>query len=1350
MRRLLSGRMALVPLAALLLAASVIVPVRQPTPSQAQAAPLWTTITLQQGLDGYDGTLDAALVRDSAQPTGQTDTLPLAWRSAGVDEARPIVSFDVTSIPTTATVSSAVLDLTVVLTDSQPMTVSVHPLLRLWDEANASWPEAFAGAPWEQPGAGALGIDRGPALEPVLTWHGSHSGLSIDVTTLVQQWVANPVNNFGVLLQAEGAVGTAAHVQLASREAADISLRPRLTITYASDPNDPTATATATPTDTPPPTETPTPSPTPNPQQVRVFQRDLDGFQGFYDATLSSSFPTTNYGGSSELAVNWITYFYPPQIEGNSVMRIDMWDIPSEATIENAELSLYVQERSTAQAVTLRAYELLRHWSEAQTNWTESFDDQPWAVPGAAGANLDRAPLPSAEINLDSTNGWVTIPLTSLVQLWVAQPDQNHGFVLEITSEGYDNIGYTFASSNNFDQRLRPRLTVQYSAPDSWQSAVFQYGRDGYQQVADATINRWQPNSPLGNTFTLNLSWRDDMNDPAEDQRALMRFWLAGVPAQATVQHAELFLFIPPAPNSRPVQLQAWRMLRHWSEQQVTWLRANDNTPWTLPGADGINLDRLGQADASTTFEQPEGWVALDVTTLLQHQHARPEENFGFLLTVGGLNQRAAYYEAFSSDYPEPNLRPLLRVRYTVDPTLPTLTPTPAPTYTPWQQVSLRQGQYGYTGTTDAGITRWQPTINRGTSSRLLLGWRDEAITPRQDQRALMRFDLAAVSPTAVISNAQLSLYVPYSRNPHAVRLSAYRLLRPWWEHQATWNRTATNTPWAVPGGEGIDVDRLPDAEATTTFQQPLGWVTLDVTALVQYFVNYPQENHGFLLMIDGLNGQTVYYDIYSENHWQPERRPTLRFAYTMDPAFPSPTPTATRTATPTPTPTSTPGIWRTVVLQQTTGGYAGTQDAQISVYAPNTNYGNDRNLDVRWSADRWPPMSDMKSLIQFDLNPIPPGAVIGEATLDLYQLGRSNSTPMTLSVYRALRYWRELDVTWQRAAVNAGNNLPWHVPGALGANIDREAEPLTQTVLSTANGWISIDVRDIVQLWVNQPHLNRGLIIEGKSDSYYDTVLYYFASRNYTLDRGRRPRLTVHYSADPSVPTSTPTATPTATPLPSATPTATPMATPIVDPNATTVAFQYGVRLYYGTRDTWIGASNPTTNHRTEQYIKVGPTSQGNAARVLISYDLSSVPANAEVLGAWLELYQSGRSNSTPLDVSVHQVRRPWTDGTATWYRALSSQFWQFPGASGDQDHNPAALDTLRLAQAIGWIRLDVTAAVREWMSYPSSNRGLILLSDAQHNVQYQFDSSERVWAGNNPTGGRPRLVITYRLPTP
>ena len=1328
--------MAILLLTLSMLVLTVVAPRGFPPAATVAAAPTSITVTFQDGVDGYAGTVDTTLVRDGGLPAGTDATLQLSWQAIGQDAARPLLAFDLTSVPVTATIISAVLDLSVVTPDPQPITVTVQPLLRLWNEPYATWLDAYIGAPWIEPGAGAIGVDRGPALEPPLVLPGGSTALHADLTGLVSAWVTNPNDNFGVLLQAQGVAGVDVNLLLASRESDNIAPRPRLTVTYTGTPDDPTPTATYTPL----PSETATPSPTPSSAQTRVYRQGLDGFQGFYDATLSSTFPDTNYGGASDLSANWITYFYPPQVEGNSLLRVDLWDIPADATIDGAELSLFLLERSAPQQVTLRVYELLRHWSEAETTWHRNFTRQTWSVPGAAGSNLDRAATPSAEISLDMSRGWITIPLTSLVQSWITQPEQNHGIVLEIASVGYDNVEYKFASSNNFEQGLRPQLSIQYAVPDRWQTAVFQKGRSGYAEMFDATINRWQPNTRLGNSSTLNLSWRDNMNDPAEDQRALMRFWLSGVPAEATVQQAELFLFIPPAPNSRPVQLNAWRLLRHWSEQQATWLNANDNTRWALPGADSIGQDRLGQPDATTVFEQPEGWVALDVTTLLQHQHSRPDENFGFLLTIGGLNQRSAYYEALSADHPDLSLRPLLRVRYVVDPALPTLTPTPVPTYTPWQRVTLRQGQYGYAGTTDTGITRWQPTVNRSTAAQLLLGWRDENITPRQDQRALMRFDLASVPPTAVISEAQLSLYVPFAPNPHPVRLSAYRIIRPWWERQVTWNRNATNSTWAVPGVEGVDADRLADPDATTTFQQPLGWVTLDLTPLVQFFVNHPQENYGFLLMIDGLDGQTAYYNIYSANHWQAERRPTLRFTYTIDPAFPSPTPTATRTATPTPTATSTPGIWRTAVLQQTAGGYAGTQDSQITVYAPTSNFGDDRNLDVRWTANRWPPMSDMKALLQFDLSPIPPGAVIGEATLDLYQLGRSNTSPMTLSVYQSLRFWREMEVTWQRTEQATPNDLLWNVAGALGVNTDRPAEPFTQTVLSTASGWVSIDVRDVVQQWVNKPYFNRGLILEGESANHFDTVLYYFASRNYTRDPGRRPRLTVRYSSDPSVPTSTPTATPTPTPR----------ATAIVDPQATTVALQYGVRLYFGARDTWIGAANPTTTHPTEPFIRVGPTSQGNAARVLISYDLASVPANAEVLGAWLEMHLNGRSNGTPLTVSAHQIRRQWTDGTATWHRAMGNQFWEFPGASGDQDRDATALDVQQLDQVAGWVRWDVTNAVRDWLAHPATNWGLLLVGEAAHNVQYQFDSSERVWSGSNPTAGRPRLVITYRLPTP
>ncbi|QLQ07505.1 MAG: DNRLRE domain-containing protein [Anaerolineae bacterium] len=360
-------------------------------------------------MDGYAGTVDTTLVRDGGLPAGTDATLQLSWQAIGQDAARPLLAFDLTSVPVTATIISAVLDLSVVTPDPQPITVTVQPLLRLWNEPYATWLDAYIGAPWIEPGAGpSVSTASRPGTAPGAA--GRQHRTARDLTGLVGAWVANPNDNFGVLLQAQGVAGVDVNLLLASRESDNIAPRPRLTVTYTGTPDDPTP-----------------PRPTPRcrvkrqrlhqrpVRPKRVYRQGLDGFQGFYDATLSSTFPDTNYGGASDLSANWITYFYPPQVEGNSLLRVDLWDIPADATIDGAELSLFLLERSAPQQVTLRVYELLRHWSEAETTWHRNFTRQTWSVP-ARPAATSTAATPSAEISLDMSRGWITIPLTSLVQ----------------------------------------------------------------------------------------------------------------------------------------------------------------------------------------------------------------------------------------------------------------------------------------------------------------------------------------------------------------------------------------------------------------------------------------------------------------------------------------------------------------------------------------------------------------------------------------------------------------------------------------------------------------------------------------------------------------------------------------------------------------------------------------------------------------------------------------------------------------------------------------------------------------------------------------------------------------------
>lgn len=1316
----------------------------------AAAAPEWITTVFQQGLDGYNGTRDATLSAETpADPDGWRQTLTLEWQAYGADTRRALLFFDLSSLPVTATVGSARLELAVAdISAAHPVTVSAAPLLRPWAENEATWQQALIGLPWQEPGAGAHGADHDGIA--AFGRAAPQSNLVIlDLLPVVQQWAADPDSNRGLLLQLQGEAGAFARLNLASREHTDTTLRPRLIVVYTTDQTEATLTPTATetPTDTPTPTATDTPSPTPNPWVTTTLIQGAEAFAGFYDATITSGTPNTNYGSKPDFRASWISYWPGP--DDRALLRIELWQIPSGDTIDEAYLSLFVLDRSQATPAQLRVWGLLRHWSEATVTWTRPHTETigNWATPGAKGVGIDREAAVAAETPINQKTGWVHIPLTNLVRHWIASPEQNFGLVMEVEGLDWETIHYTFASADNPSPELRPRLTIRHSAPGSWRVKLVQEGRYGDGSTDDASISYWQPQTPLGGDNSLVLQWRNAPNDRSDTQRALLRFDLDDLPTMTRVREAQLFFYVPPVVEAELVQLRGWRLLRPWNESEATWLSPVSGAWWGLPGADRIGMDRASEPNLTTTFVQSDGWVGVDVTDLVQFQVAHPEENYGALLAIASLSANDAAYSIFSAQNGQTNLRPLLRLVYSTDRDIPTPTPTPGTTPSPWQEVILRKGLYSFEDVQDTTLIRWQPTTNRGASSLLTVGWRDDLTDPAEDQRALLRFGLDSIPWSAPVREARLSLFFQYSSNPHPVNFKVFRLTRRWWEQQATWQEAGVGQPWARPGADGLESDRLTDPTVSQIIYQPNGWVTLDVTALAQFWLDNPGQNYGMLLMIEGLDGQTVYYDIRSGTHWQADTRPTLFVAYTTDPAVPTPTSTPTYTPTPTPLASPTPGYWHALMLQQGNDGYSGAQDAHIEVYAPEANYGHEPQLDVRWSNDIWPPTADMRSLLYFDLAAVPVGAVVQQATLEVYQTSRSNVTAMNLDLHRVLRAWTETDVSWRRRMQEASGPLLWNVAGASGNNSDREREPHARVVIDSYSGWRSFDVTDLVQLWVNEPGANRGLLLQGKT-SNEDTVLVSFASSEYGRDHALRPRLNLVYTTFAGVATATATATHTSTPLPTATPTATPTPTPITASNALVLTLQQGTRGYFGVNDFWMSAGSPSTTHALEQILHVGPSSQAMVARAVLSFNQGQLPPNAEVLGAWLELYLQDLSNGVSLDVSVHMMRRGWAAAAATWQQANTGQPWYRQGANSNLDHDPTPLDMQRLPAEPGWMRWDVTAAVRQWLQEPTENYGFLVKGDGPASVQVGFNSSERVWPGGAPTAGRPRLVIVYRKP--
>jgi len=189
------------------------------------------------------------------------------------------------------------------------------------------------------------------------------------------------------------------------------------------------------------------------------------------------------------------------------------------------------------------------------------------------------------------------------------------------------------------------------------------------------------------------------------------------------------------------------------------------------------------------------------------------------------------------------------------------------------------------------------------------------------------------------------------------------------------------------------------------------------------------------------------------------------------------------------------------------------------------------------------------------------------------------------------------------------------------------------------------------------------------------------------------------------------------------------------------TMQLQYGLEGYTGVTDTYIDGPAPDTNHEGSSLL----VNNGGNRTPLLRFDLSSIPPNAVIKAAQLNLYLIYRGSDVILPTSLHGVLRLWDVSQVTWNNRSAGQPWAVPGANGagtDYDPNPSAQKSMYAMNT--WYSYNVTDLVKGWLAQPEANYGVLLRGgQASGWVGYKLASSED---GAN----RPSLLITYAEATP
>ena len=183
---------------------------------------------------------------------------------------------------------------------------------------------------------------------------------------------------------------------------------------------------------------------------------------------------------------------------------------------------------------------------------------------------------------------------------------------------------------------------------------------------------------------------------------------------------------------------------------------------------------------------------------------------------------------------------------------------------------------------------------------------------------------------------------------------------------------------------------------------------------------------------------------------------------------------------------------------------------------------------------------------------------------------------------------------------------------------------------------------------------------------------------------------------------------------------------------------------------DTFLQLNATANATNTALYTYTWPANKP-ANAILMKWNISALPANAQIQSATLSLYMTGSGGDAQYEMPVSEIINKLPviaksngktyDGVNAW-TASSVPYGGIPLAQSDIAPAVAAplIDTTN-----GYKNWDVTSIVKDWVATPGNNRGLLLDSSSKAG-----SDSNRVFASSEAADAtqRPKLVVTYVVP--
>lgn len=150
---------------------------------------------------------------------------------------------------------------------------------------------------------------------------------------------------------------------------------------------------------------------------------------------------------------------------------------------------------------------------------------------------------------------------------------------------------------------------------------------------------------------------------------------------------------------------------------------------------------------------------------------------------------------------------------------------------------------------------------------------------------------------------------------------------------------------------------------------------------------------------------------------------------------------------------------------------------------------------------------------------------------------------------------------------------------------------------------------------------------------------------------------------------------------------------------------------------------------------------------RSLVKFDLSSIPTNAVVSSANLQLYDGAEDHSdNTRTMRCYRIRRAWVETEVTWNIWKTGNSWTTPGC-GDTTNDREATDigsiSMPATEVLGYVTITLTnSAVQEWISGDFANNGVLLQMDTEADDGHRFWSREK-----NAAAHPPQFTVIYTV---